>query len=277
MILVDAHVHIHDCFDLKSIFDSALTNFKKAATKRNVYDFVPALLLTETTGANWFRHLASFENGSLLGSNSVTGWTIHPTYESCSLWIEPDQGRGMFIIAGRQIRTAENLEVLALITARQFKDGLPLRDVIRNVIENEAIPVIPWGFGKWTGRRGKILEETLRESKNGKLFLGDNGGRPAFLPKPSHFDLAASKGIKVLPGSDPLPFASEYWRPGSFGFWVEGSVDPQRPGKSISRILLDSSSKINPYGVLERPFRFMRNQSAMQILKRRKRHNPANQ
>jgi hypothetical protein len=277
IILVDAHVHIHGCFDLKTFFDSAMANFKRAAAIRNVSDFWAALLLTETTGANWFRHLSYFDNGSLFASNSVKSWTIHPTEERCSLRVESDKGKGMFIIAGRQIRTAEDLEVLALITERKFEDGLPLREVIRNVTKSEAIPVIPWGFGKWTGRRGEIIKRTLEDTTNSDLFLGDNGGRPSFLPRPSPFDLAESKGIKVLPGSDPLPFASEYWRPGSFGFWVEGSVDAQRPGKSIRRILLDSSLQINPYGALEKPLRFILNQAAMQILKRRRKRDLGNQ
>jgi hypothetical protein len=33
MILVDAHVHIYDCFDLETFLDSALGNFKAEALR----------------------------------------------------------------------------------------------------------------------------------------------------------------------------------------------------------------------------------------------------
>lgn len=33
MILVDAHVHIYDCFDLETFLDSALKNFKAEAAR----------------------------------------------------------------------------------------------------------------------------------------------------------------------------------------------------------------------------------------------------
>jgi hypothetical protein len=275
MILVDAHVHIHDCFDWGMFLYSAFDNFRIQATRIKQDDassFV--LLLTETARDNWFERLADRADAKqFVEGEESSSWRFHRTKENCSLMAESPGGQGMIMIAGRQITTVEDLEVLALLTDRKFEDGLPLSETIRIVRENGAIPTIPWGFGKWTGRRGKIIKRTLVETTNSVLFLGDNGGRPAFLPRPSHFDLAESKGIRVLPGSDPLPFVSECWRPGSFGFWVEGSFDPQEPAKSIRRILLDSSLKIKPYGALERPFRFIRNQSIMQILKRRRKRN----
>ena len=104
--------------------------------------------------------------------------------------------QGFLLIAGRQIVTEENLEVLALLTDRKFEDGLPLQEVIQTVRENKGISVIPWGFGKWMGRRGRFLESALEEAENSELFLGDNSGRPVFWSRPSHFRLRISSPRK---------------------------------------------------------------------------------
>lgn len=52
-------------------------------------------------------------------------------------------------MAGRQIVTAEKLEVLALGTDLDIDDGRPIREVLSLVTENGGLPVIPWGAGKW--------------------------------------------------------------------------------------------------------------------------------
>ena len=149
-----------------------------------------------------------------------------------------------------------------------FEDGVPLEEVLRIVSENDAIPVIPWGVGKWMGKRGAIIKKILNGPKVPMLFLGDNGNRPSFWPSPPHFKLAEIQGIKILPGSDPLPFASEVSRPGSFGFLAKGSVNPEYPARDLKRILSNQTICLQPYGRLESNWRFFRNQMAMQILKR---------
>ncbi len=270
MILVDAHVHIYNCFDLELFFDSAFANFRsEAARLGHVDDFTGILLLTETSKDNWFECLTGYAGGKDgIGSKPIGNWTFHHTNETCSLCIRNGTNESLFLIAGRQIVTEENLEVLALITEREFEDGLPLTEMIQSVRNYGAIPVIPWGFGKWAGRRGAILREILEANNDVEVFLGDNGNRPSFLPRSSHFKLAEMEGIRVLPGSDPLPFASESCRPGTFGFSVEGSITSQHPAKDLKRILLDPSTRPRAYGLLEKPYRFLRNQLAMQILKR---------
>ena len=273
MILVDAHVHVHGCFDLQNFLDSALGNFRTEAARRQQGDFFSGvLLLTESAQVNWFQRFAFYaDKERLIGrGNNCNYWTFSRTNEACSLRAECAAGPGLFVIAGRQIITAEKLEVLALATEKEFVDGLPLQQVIQTVTENDAIPVIPWGFGKWMGKRGRFLMEKLKRADKSDFFLGDNGGRPIFLPRPYHFKLAESRGIRVLPGSDTLPFASEYLRPGGFGFSVEGRLNPKQPASDIKRILLDTTARPRPYGALEMPYRFFRHQLAMQILKQRR-------
>ena len=278
MILIDAHVHIYECFDLETFLDSALKNFKAEAARCGQEDsFTALLLLTETAKENWFHRLTGYAGGqSGTGTKSVGNWTFHRTNENSSLHARCGSTQDVFLIAGRQIVTAEHLEVLALATARTFRDGSPVMELIEAVKKSGAIPVIPWGFGKWIGKRGMVLTKTLNSPEASGLFIGDNANRPALWPQPSHFKLAASKGIRVLPGSDPLPFASEYWRPGSFGFSVHGSIIPEHPGRDLKRILLDATKRFEPYGHFEHPWRFFRNQSAIQIIKHLRKRKPLN-
>lgn len=269
MIFIDSHVHIYGCFSLKAFLDSALTNFEDEACLHTPgRTFSACLLLTEGARDNWFSRLKNFANKGLkIGNQAKHQWVFHFTRESSSLLARRGGVQELYLMAGRQIITSEELEVLALITERQFEDGKPLKVVIECVKESGGIPVIPWGFGKWMGRRGKVLERRMKESSTHDCFLGDNGGRPSFLPRPTHFNLAESLGIKILPGSDPLPFASEFWRPGSFGFSVEGSITPNLPASDLKRILLNQKTSIRAYGKLEHPFRFCRNQIKMQFNK----------
>lgn len=271
MILVDAHVHIYDCFDLHTFLDSALSNFRaEAARCGQGVTFTALLLLTETARENWFQRLKKLASEERqIGNRAFENWTFHRTKESSSLCARRDSTQMLFLIAGRQIVTAENLEVLALATDKEFEDGIPLTEVIRTVRGSGAIPVIPWGPGKWMGQRGMILTKTLNGPEAPGLFLGDNGNRPGFWPRPSHFKVAETKGIRVLPGSDPLPFPSESWRPGSFGFSVNRSITPEYPASDLKRILLDPTTRLKEYGHLEHLWRFFRNQLTAWIMKQR--------
>jgi hypothetical protein len=164
--------------------------------------------------------------------------------------------------------TAEDLEILALCTDANFPEGLPLDATLDLVQRAGGMPAIPWGAGKWLGKRGAIVRHSLESQASGKLFLGDNSGRPVFWGTPRHFELAQQRGIRVLPGTDPLPFASEYWRPGSFGFALSETLTPEHPAGDLKRLLVDPSTVLSPYGSLENPYRFVRNQIRMQLRKR---------
>ena len=154
----------------------------------------------------------------------------------------------------------EKLEVLALATETIFHDGKILLDTVSEVLEKGGIPVIPWGFGKWWGRRGEILTGFLNINSNQKFYLGDNGGRPAFYKIPFHFELGYKKNVKILNGSDPLPLPSQFKRVGNFGFVIKGVIDPKFPARSIKELLFNSAATIQNYGALENPIRFVKNQ-----------------
>jgi hypothetical protein len=270
MILVDAHVHIYDCFDLQTFLDSAVANFSAQAVQlANGDDFTGVLLLAETSGQNWFERLAEYiEDGPDVDSNRFDGWTFCRTAEECSLWAQNKMGHGMYLIAGHQIVTSERLEVLALATNSRFGDGAPLRRIIRDIRKKGGLAVIPWGLGKWMGRRKEIIENALEDINGTEVFLGDNGGRPLFLPRPRLFGLAQANGIKVLPGSDPLPFQNESRRVGSFGFSLKGSVRQNIPAEDLKQKLREPATHIQPYGNAQHLLPFLRNQCKIQVTKK---------
>ena len=269
MILVDAHVHIYDCFDLEGFLDSAYSNFRSEAYRLGIGEqFTPVLLLTETSKEFWFNRLRQYaESNGINKDKMLKKWEFHYTDENVSVTARFEKSRDLFIIAGRQIETAEGLEVLALFTNSSFRSGIPIIDLIEAVKKQDAIPVIPWGFGKWLGRRGKILDSLMKIQKDLKFYLGDNSGRPSFLPFPHHFKIADRNGIHMFPGSDPLPFATEYHRAGRFGFLLEETISNSYPAKDLKQILMKPKLVLHSYGDCENPFSFLRNQLKMQLKK----------
>jgi hypothetical protein len=270
MLLVDAHVHIYDCFNLQTFLEAAYLNFKTHADRLNCRKhFSGILFLAETSKDNRFHHLSRYlEANDMLGDWPTNTWKLYRTSEDESLITRSDDNRELFLIAGRQIVTEEGLEVLALATTAAYRDGIPIKELLASVQEREDIPVIPWGVGKWIGRRGKIVT-ALVHAEAGKFFcLGDNSGRPFFWKRPFLFKIAESLNVPILPGSDPLPFRSEQKRGGSFGFSIDAIIDPMKPAESLRVLLSNGKFEIRSFGRLEMPHRFCFNQVRMQLRKR---------
>lgn len=269
LILADSHVHLHTCFDPELTFNYAWNNFKQVADQQfhqtvSQDRFTALLFLTELEQQDDFNQLIN-----KLGHQKEVKfgkWQLAKTQEEVSLTAcQADSNKKIVLIAGHQIVTNENLEVLALITTKKVKYGLSLEETVEKIASAGGIPVLPWGVGKWIGTRGKILQNFLAKYDSSVLCLGDNGGRPIFWQRPSYFKQAEAKGWRILPGTDPLPLTSECDRPGSFGFAIQGSISLQTPGEDIKRILLNSQIPIKAYGSLENPVRFIRNQVALRL------------
>lgn len=264
LILADAHVHLHDCFVLDRVLDAALENFSKFG-KPEQAAFQGVLFLAEMANQNRFNDLLTSIEGRETKEWAIGNWTIYPTDEKVSLWAKHVSGQDIIILAGRQIITEEGLEVLALITEQQVEDGLSLEQTIQRVLAVNGIPVLPWGVGKWIGRRGRLVKSLLEENNFPILLLGDNGGRPVFWLRSPYFKQAEAIGLQILPGTDPLPLASECCRPGSFGFKTQNSLNLTQPGQAMRRILIDPTTVLETYGPLETPVRFVRNQLAIRL------------
>lgn len=238
--LVDAHVHLHVPANALSDLRQAAAGFTAVGNGKN-----PAvIMLAERAGYDVFRLLES--------QLALTG-------EPESLWFE-HADRRLLIVAGRQIITAEGLEVLGLATRMQVPDGLPVERVLDRLEEADAITVLPWGAGKWLGRRGKIVDRLLATARPGHLFLGDNGGRPGWWQVPQF-----SAGLPILAGSDPLPLPGSARKIGCYGSVIGTALSDEQPAKSLKHALRDPATRIATYGRLTPMFRFITDQARLRI------------
>lgn len=266
-LVVDAHVHIHDCYPLGAFLDAAEANLAAAARGPR---FEGILMLTETFRDDAFGRLAAAASSGRAPEGGA-GWRIEPTSEPESVRATAADGRSVFLVAGRQVAAAEDLEVLLLGTDARLPDGLPLRRILDLAEERGVLRAIPWGPGKWFFDRGRIVSEVLRDAPRDRFFLGDESARPVFWPTPRHFVEARHLGIRVLRGTDPLPFPREARRAGSYGFRLRGPSVAARPAESLRRLLADPGTELHDFGVRETPGAFVRNQVAMQLRKRARR------
>lgn len=258
--LVDAHVHLHPCFAPEAFLDAAARNVAAAAAAEGLPgDASGALMLAEQAGVDAF--------GALAAGPPPAGWTVGPTAEVVSLRATRPGRPPLILIAGRQLVSAEGLEVLALGTRQTWPEGRPAAALSEAALQAGALVVLPWGFGKWWGRRGALARRLL--AADPRLCAGDNGGRPAGLPRPRGLVLAARAGRPVLPGTDPLPLAAEVGKAGRFGFVVPAGLDPERPFASLAAWLAGRRGPPRAYGRLERPTTFL----ARQLALRRRRSN----
>lgn len=262
ILLVDGHVHLHDCFKLADFLKAALSNFQTQSQQLKVNSPIAgALLLAEVSGVNAFSQLSAPQRRleSPL-EPPLSEWEIHPTQEAFSVWAKHAAGHSILITAGRQVVTSEGIEVLALITDAVIEDGRSLEETLVAVEQSEGLPVLPWGVGKWIGKRGKLVQAQLQSDQRDLLFAGDNGGRPGFWTLPHYFHQRPQ-----IPGSDPLPLPAEVTRAGSFGFMTKGKLDSNRPGASLRHILRQTQPFIQPYGRSRAPFEFIKSQSLLRM------------
>ena len=268
IILFDAHVHIYRCFEIGQFLDSALKNFRHAAqgySSEESLNFV--LFLTEAPGIDFFSALLqdTEQNGGKLNQD----WVLHHTDEEESIRASHTCGKSLHIITGRQVITTENLEVHALGTHYQDHNRRPAAEMIQNVMNHEGIPALPWGVGKWFGKRGRIVAQLMNEYRE-KVLLSDNGGRPIFWPTPLLLRKALDSEILVVRGSDPLPIPSGQRKPGSFGSIISAEFCPSTPAYSMKNAFRGLSQQPAFYGTLENPLRFFQNQFLMQIRKKKR-------
>src|SRR5262245_25238663 len=159
MVLVDGHVHVHECFDVARLFDAAAANFAAAARTiagERGYDSV--LCLVESRAERFLDAVRARRDRVWRGGHGF--WEIEPTSEHEALVARRGSTR-LTLIAGRQIVTRERLEVLALGTTAPLPDDEPIEATLAAVRDVGAATVLPWGVGKWLGARGAVVARIL--------------------------------------------------------------------------------------------------------------------
>jgi hypothetical protein len=244
-------------FNRARFLDAALANAQAVGRTRGAV----WLLLTEIAGVHAFRELAE---------RPPDGWRASLRAEGRTLDLRRADGARVLVTAGRQVQLEGGLELLVLGSDADIPDGIDLIEGLARAAAAAALPVIPWGFGKWWGRRGRRLAELLHSPHGETVFLGDNGNRARLWPQPAVFEHVTAAGRRVLPGSDPLPFESQVDRVASYGLIVTVDIESPAPFAVLQALLLDPRVCLASYGRRAGAFTFIRDQIAMQIVKRRR-------
>lgn len=234
---LDTHVHIYPYVALHQLLHAARRQLHQAAPDAECF----ALCLTERNGHTAFADLAS-------GARTAAGWTFHPTAETNLLRAQPDRGDPLYVLAGRQIITAERLEILALGTDERIPDGQPARAVLDLVRRSRALPVLPWGMGKWLGARGSLVRQLVNEAQPDAFALADTYLLPACAPRPAALRSAARRGFRALAGTDPLDREGEEALAGRYGVQIEGAWNEDAPATALLEVLRDPRHPLHTIG-----------------------------
>ncbi len=274
-IFIDAHVHIYPIFSIDLLLDAALRNFNQQARLLKDAESRDYLLcLTEGTGFNVFSQLLQMaglhddrkENGSL---PAASRWHYQTTSDPQCIIAANRAGESIYIIAGRQLISQENVELLSLGAPVNVADKMfSLQMLAEKVWDSGGIPVLPWGVGKWLGKRGSVIDHYIATKHDFPVVLGDNGNRPVFWPLPRQFSSASQMQSCFLAGSDPLPLADHYQRVGTYGGWVAGHQLSARSPTEDFKALVIQPDCLTCFGKKMGLYQFFRNQFVVNLKKR---------
>lgn len=265
LLVADTHVHLYPCYRLDSAVAAATGNLNRWLTLnplRQLSQQVKLVCLTERHDCHFF-----YDLHGRCGDN-VGAYSIRSTEEDDSLQLVAGSGESLFLLAGRQIISAERLEVLALTRDLELEDGMPAGELINTILDSDAIPVLPWSPGKWLGKRGRLVSRLLREYATGVVLVGDIPIRPWWWLTPPQIRFAQKLAIPVLGGSDPLPFATEERMIGSYGVVTEAIFDQHRPGDSFRQAVRGMGSRYELCGTRGSTYQLFRRLIKNRLAKR---------
>lgn len=201
---LDTHVHLQSSLDLDRLLDSAYLNLSKFCTNKSVDDFY-VLFLSSLPQQNLSEMI-------LLGSEDRK-WRLQLNGSGIKA---SHQAQEIYLLLGEQLVSSEGIEVLVLGEPRFLGEHAASAKQILASIQN-GLAILPWGFGKWLGKRGKIVNSLLQEyATEMSLFIGDIPARTGLLGGQSQLKAAASSAVPLLRGTDPLPLDNEVERVGTY-------------------------------------------------------------
>lgn len=252
-LLADTHGHLGPRHDARRLLHGARDRLNVLARASGTSDSRLILCLLDRTG-----HSAL---DALCGSGRREGFeTVPCPADPEALRIRfPEDGPDLWVCLGRQVATAERLELLVLGQRPAIPDGLPLRETL-SALRGSASGaiVLPWGFGKWTGRRAKLIRTLLAGEPPESLLLGDTSLRPRGLPEDRLLALGRGRGFRVAAGSDPLPPAGEESAAGAYASEFDADWSDERPAASLVRALADPRVPLQCAGERSAPWTVLR-------------------
>lgn len=237
-IIADTHLHIYPFHDLV-----ALLGHLDGSMEASGGETARVALLAERGDCHAFRDMPAQE--TRLGEQ---GWSVSAARGGSAWVLSRGDGPPLYVVAGRQVVTVERLEILALTADIDVPDGLAAGEALTRVRGEGAFPVLAWAPGKWFGRRGAIVRQLVDAARPGELLIGDTSLRPTCWAEPLLMRRARRKGLRVLCGSDPLPFVGEEKLAGTYASILDADLDPARPVESVRQALRDPTVVVRPVG-----------------------------
>jgi hypothetical protein len=258
LIAADTHVHVYRDYDVAAALSHGLANLTRLATESPrgggdgdsptegessaEHDPLAVLFLAEARGSHFFVDL---HQGRL--AERLPGWSIDRASDNAALWATSPEGGRILVVAGRQLVTAERLELLALATAAELPERLELAASVAAARDEGAVPVLSWAPGKWTFQRGEAVAAVIESAHPNELLVGDTTLR-AGGAEPRLMTRARRLGLKVVAGSDPLPIGGEEPILGTYGTTWHGEIEIDRPVDSLRHMLLDPAVPVTIVG-----------------------------
>ncbi len=233
-LVADGHVHVYPAYNLESCFAALDANLSKMAGRvaANGTRVVKAAFLAERSDCRFFAELGK-------RPPRAGDYTVRATSERAALIVRRGGEPAFYLVAGRQVVTAERLEWLALALAEEVPDGLPADEALDRIRAAGGAPVLCWAPGKWWFRRGRVIRELLKARRAGDFLAGDTSLRPGLWMTPLLMRRARGMGHRIVAGSDPLPFAGEERVMGTYGFSMQCAFEESRPAGSLREALLN--------------------------------------
>lgn len=238
-IMIDAHVHLNPCGPTAQALIDAHRRMTASAGKHPLSVF----MLAEQAGLTAF---------SGLRTHGIA------TEESESLWLS-DKAGDILVLAGRQVVSAERVEILALATAACFPDGQPAEQLVDAMIDAGALVILPWGVGKWIGQRGRVIDHLLQRDERRQILLGDISARPRFWRE------RRLRARPVLRGSDPLPIKGDSRRIGTFGTALDGMLSHHRPAADLRALMRSDMANARSFGKPVSAYHLLRDQIRLRL------------
>ncbi len=224
-IVVDTHVHIYPEYDAGRFVVGVIERLQTLAPAS-----APVICLAERNGQHVYAEWAT------AGRIPETDYAVASVETRGGIVLRVDTEVGaLHVMAGRQIVTAERLEVLVLGRDLEIADRTPAADAVRAILAAGGIPVLTWAFGKWWFGRSRTVRALVSHFAPERLWLGDTTMRPREWPRGRIMRQAVKAGARVLAGSDPLPGATEARFAGRYATLLNRELDPRDPAGSIMR------------------------------------------
>jgi hypothetical protein len=234
-VVIDTHLHLYPFYQLDKVFSVLFGNLSKPGN-----GYIKCAVLTEAGGLNYFRKMKEREIslGPQFSIQVISPKCMMIKYGTDELFLYP----------GRQIISLENIEILSLFSDKEFDDHIPARQIIDNINAQGALPVLSWAPGKWFFKRGKLVEQLLKESGPGKLLVGDTSLRPVGWRVPRIIRNAGEIGFGIVCGSDPLPLSGQEKVAGSYATVMDTEINPDDPAKDIAAGFLSGHLEFSQAG-----------------------------